>query len=112
MFPDDPPAFLEVPFGYHDIAEIKADLQKAGFEKIEISILPAESSAPSARDVALALITGSPLAVQLAEMGVAQESFATVEAALIEAFGEGEVRAPMQSISFTAHKSGEGGSLG
>jgi len=35
-------------------------------------------------------------------MGVAQESLATIEAALIEAFGEGEVRAPMQSIS--AHK--------
>jgi ubiquinone/menaquinone biosynthesis C-methylase UbiE len=102
MFPEDPPAFLEIPFGYHDIAEIKAELQKAGFEKIEISVLPSESRAPSARDVALALITGSPLASQLAEMGVAQESFETVEAALIDAFGEGEVRAPMQSISITA----------
>lgn len=105
MFPEDPPTFLEIPFGYYDIAEIKTELQKAGFEKIEISVLPTESSAPSARNVALALITGSPLAVQLAEMGVAQESFATVEAALVETFGEGEVQAPMQAISFTAHTS-------
>jgi len=108
MFPEDPPAFLEIPFGYHDIAEIKAELQNAGFEKIEISVLPSESRAPSARDVALALITGSPLASQLIEMGVAQESFAIVEAALVDAFGEGEVRAPMQSISITAHLSGQG----
>jgi len=102
MFSEDPPAFLEIPFGYYDIAEIKSELQRAGFEKIEISVLPAESSAPSARDVALALITGSPLASQLAEMGVAEESFETVEAALVDAFGAGEVRAPMQSISIVA----------
>jgi ubiquinone/menaquinone biosynthesis C-methylase UbiE len=103
MFPEDPPAFLEIPFGYHDISAIKAELQRAGFEKIEISVLPGESRAPSARDVALALITGSPLANQLAEMGVAEESFETVEAALVDAFGCGEVRAPMQSISIEAH---------
>jgi len=106
MFPEDPPAFLEIPFGYHDLSEIKVDLQSAGFEKIEITVLPGESRAPSARDVALALITGSPLASQLAEMGVAEESFETVEAALVDTFGSGEVRAPMQSISIEAHLPG------
>jgi hypothetical protein len=104
MFPDDPPAFLATPFAYHDISEIKAELQRAGFGEIEISVLPRESRAPSARDVALAFVAGSPLAVQLAEQGVEKQTFETIEKELRAEFGEGEVSARMQSIAIVARK--------
>ena len=79
-----------------------SELQSAGFGKIEFSVLPRESRAPSARDVALAFVAGSPLAGQLAEQGVEKDALEAVETALVEEFGRSEVRAPMQSIAITA----------
>lgn len=102
MFPDEPPAFLAAPFGYNDLVDIKNTLHLSGFKNIALSILPRESKAPSARDVALAFVQGSPLAGELDSLGVADSAFAEVEGALIDAFGAGEVRAPMQSIAITA----------
>lgn len=106
MFPDDPPGFLALPFSYHDLSAIKGELQEAGFTEIDFAVLPRESRAPSARDVATAFVAGSPLAGQLAEAGVTDEAFARVEASLVERFGDGEVRAPMQSIAITARRPG------
>lgn len=106
-FPDDPPAFLDLPFGYYDLIAITRELQSAGFGEIEIAVLPRESRAPQARDVALAYGAGSPLAAQLAERG--NEAHAgyldALEAAVADACGcTGPVAAPMQAITFTAHK--------
>jgi SAM-dependent methyltransferase len=52
MAPDNPPGFLAVPFGYHDLSRIKIQLQDAGFTEIHMSVLPRESSSrPSLSDL-------------------------------------------------------------
>jgi len=106
MFPDDPPAFLEIPFAYNDLSVIKAELQEAGFADVHFSVLRRESRAPSAREVALGFVAGSPLAAQLAEMGVEKETLEAVEAALIDEYGDGPVAGPMQSIAVVAELGG------
>ncbi len=103
-FPEDPPNFLALPFGYHDIDEIRSELQSAGFSDVTLSVLPRESRAPSARDVATALLAGSPLATQLAELGRDRQAFEAVEAALVENYGSDDVAAPMQSIAIVARR--------
>lgn len=62
QFPDDPPGFLpRVPFGYHDLDRIGADLVAAGFDDIDIETIPHRSRLPSARDAAVGMCQGSPL---------------------------------------------------
>ena len=102
MFPEDPPGFLALPFAYNDISAIKAELQGAGFSDVHLSVLRRESRASSARDVAMGFVAGSPLAAQLAEKGVERETLETVESALVDAYGDGPVSAPMQSIAIVA----------
>jgi ubiquinone/menaquinone biosynthesis C-methylase UbiE len=106
MFPDDPPGFLTIPFGYHDVSGITSQLHEAGFDAVEVTVLPRVSRASSARDVATALVAGTPLAGQLAARGAGDAALREVEAALIERFGAGDVSAPMQSIAFVASKHG------
>ena len=69
LHPDNPPGFLAVPFGYYDLNTIKSDLQTSGFGEVGLTVLPGTSRASSARDLALALVAGTPLASQLAERG-------------------------------------------
>ena len=65
-------------------------------------MLPKESQANSARDVALALAAGSPLATQLADRGIANDAIDRIEAELLREFGDGEISAPMQAIVINA----------
>jgi ubiquinone/menaquinone biosynthesis C-methylase UbiE len=65
LFPDDPPSFIaRVPFGYHDKAQIEADLRAAGFATIEDETV-AKRSRGSARDLAPGLCQGSPLRAEI-----------------------------------------------
>lgn len=102
LFPDNPPSFLTTPYGYHDLSEIKTELQHVGFARIEFAVLPWQSRAKSANDVARAIVVGSPLAAYLAETGAERLAFDAVEAAVVKRFGSGEVVAPMQSIAIEA----------
>src|SRR5215217_7952464 len=62
MFSSDPPLFLaRTPHGYHDVQQIEAELQKAGFSATEIVTLEKRSDAPNARDPAIAYCQGTPL---------------------------------------------------
>ncbi len=107
MFPEDPPAFLSLPYEYHDISKIKAQLQGVGFKDIHFSVMPRESSAPSAREVAMAYATGTPLAAQLAERGVEEIAMKEVQKAITDGYGDGAVTAPMQAITIVANPSDE-----
>jgi len=62
VFPHDPPKFLaRTPHGYHDIALIREELERAGFSDIEIETREKVSRAASARDAAAAYCLGTPL---------------------------------------------------
>jgi ubiquinone/menaquinone biosynthesis C-methylase UbiE len=104
LIPEDPPAFLQIPFGYHDLYGISSELQAAGFADVDIFVMPRVSRAPSARDAATAFVLGTPLAPLLAQRGIQDAALERLESNFIERFGEGPVAAPMQAIAFVAKK--------
>ncbi|WP_395614064.1 class I SAM-dependent methyltransferase [Allosphingosinicella sp.] len=69
MFPDDPPGFYRrVPFGYHDTAQIEADLRAAGFSDIAIETV-SKISRVDARAAAVGLCEGSPMGAEIEARG-------------------------------------------
>ncbi len=73
LFPDDPPRFLETPYGYHDSEQIRADMSAAGWEDVQLEDVCLQSVAPSAADFAAGFTLGTPLAHELAARGSASQ---------------------------------------
>jgi SAM-dependent methyltransferase len=67
LFPADPPRFLETPYGYHDDAQIRADMAEADWSDVRLEDVCLQSLGPSAADFAAGFTRGSPLAHELAE---------------------------------------------
>lgn len=102
MFPDDPPAFLELPFGYFDEQRIHDELTQAGFGSIWSERQLRVCRVPSARAVVDGLVDGSPLGATLDEMGAKSDAMAEVERRVIERYGSGSIAAPMEAIAIHA----------
>jgi ubiquinone/menaquinone biosynthesis C-methylase UbiE len=103
LFPDDPPRFLETPFGFHDPAAIEAVARDAGFSTVAVERVDLEGHAPSARHVAMGFARGTPLAAGLAERRADVE--AVVEAiarALRDGDGPMPYAAPLAALVITA----------
>ena len=69
MFPDNPPRFLETPYGFGDAGFWKKELAAAGFTRVAVEKVHIASEAPSAEDVATGFIKGTPLFPALQERG-------------------------------------------
>lgn len=103
LFPGNAPTFLEIPFGFHDIAFIRGLLEAAGFASIRVSPLTLECRSASARDLAAGFVRGTPLANDLQARGADFEAVeAAVAAALAEAGGQAPFSCPMKAIVFQA----------
>lgn len=99
-FEKDPPTFYQIPFGYHDQAEIKRVLQEAGFREIQTEVVDKVSRAGRAEDAATGLVQGSPMALAIAErdpamLPVVREAVAK---AFAEQFGVTDISVPMRAI--------------
>jgi SAM-dependent methyltransferase len=80
LFPGDPPSFFRrVPFGYHDTAQIEADLRAAGFADIAIETVT-RTSRVDARAAAIGLCQGSPMGNEIEARGGDPEAVATLAA--------------------------------
>ena len=104
-YPDDPPDFFSrVPHGYHDAAVIRADLSRAGFGSVTVETVTRQSLAPSAREAALALCTGTPMRMEiLARNPNGLEAMTDrAEAALVARFGAGPIAGRIQALVVTA----------
>jgi ubiquinone/menaquinone biosynthesis C-methylase UbiE len=107
LFPYDPPGFLvRTPFGYHDVATIREELRRAGFEQIEISTVALRSRAPSAREAAVGMCEGTPLRSEIEARDATRLAEATdaVTAALSARFGPGPIEGKIQAHVFTASR--------
>lgn len=102
---DDPPTFLRSPYVYNNVADIRAELDAAGFSTIEATTVKKTSTAKSPRHLAIALAEGSPLAAQLAERQLSGSAIELIEEALISEYGDKEISAPMQAIVISASRS-------
>jgi len=94
FFPDDPPLFLaRTPHGYNDVARIRADLEAAGFDDIDIVAIDEISSAPSPEHPAIAYIQGTPLRGEIEARDAGKLDAITKRTAerIAERFGSGPV---------------------
>jgi ubiquinone/menaquinone biosynthesis C-methylase UbiE len=90
FFPEDPPQFYSVPFGFHDTGRIRSLLEEAGFRDVRIDTVPNESRSPSARDASLGLIRGNPVGTDIKDRGTVpiETVIDAVERAIRERFGD------------------------
>ena len=100
FFEKDPPAFYQVPFGYHDHGEIKRVLEEAGFQDVQSEVVEKISGASRAEDAATGLVHGNPVAVAITERDPALLPVITnaVADALKSHFCEPNIRARMRAI--------------
>ena len=69
MFPENPPKFLETPYGFGDPDYWKDGLAGSAFTYVTVDRIHHAGVAPSAEDVATGFIKGTPLFPALAERG-------------------------------------------
>jgi ubiquinone/menaquinone biosynthesis C-methylase UbiE len=105
FFDHDPPSFYKIPFGFHDSTVIQKLLRDAGFEKIEsfAGTKPCRSS--SAREFAIGLVRGNPVAAEATERGVDPEDLIDgIAKRISECFGDAPVESTMRAIVWQAMK--------
>lgn len=98
FFGGDAPAFLHVPFSYHDEVMIREDMANAGFAEVEFTTLEGECVFPEPRHAALGMVTGSPLRIEIEQRGDTDidDVVEGVASGLGKAFGERDCRVPMR----------------
>ena len=98
FFGGNAPAFLHVPFSYHDPVQIQQDMANAGFDNIEFSTLDGECVFPGPRHAALGMVTGSPLRLEIEQRGdtAVDDVVDGVATGLGKTFGERDCRVPMR----------------
>ena len=98
--------YERVPFRYHDPDRIRADLALAGFADIGIETIELRSRAASAREVAIALVQGTPMRLDIERIAPDLLDGATEAAAQALAIFEGPdgFDAPMSAHLVTAVK--------
>lgn len=103
-FENDPPAFYQLPFGYHDHGEIKRTLEGAGFREIRIEVVEKVSAVDRVEDAAKGLVQGTPIALAITERDPSLLSVITsgVADAIRNRFGEKNIRVPMRAIVVSA----------
>jgi ubiquinone/menaquinone biosynthesis C-methylase UbiE len=93
-FPDDPPDFYNVPFGYGEREWIEQDLREAGFEEFRVEEVSLHAGSFPPSQLAQGGIFGNPLLIFIQEHGGDPKvTQGRVEAALRAEFGE---RVPME----------------
>jgi ubiquinone/menaquinone biosynthesis C-methylase UbiE len=107
LFPMDSPRFFErTPFGYHNPTVLRAQLEIAGFSRIEVETVDEVTSGPSAEHVALGLCQGTPLRGEIeARRPAGLDQVTAAAARALEArFGKGPIENRMRALIATAHR--------
>ena len=106
LFPEDPPKFYELPFGYYEVEPIRTSLAAAGFDEIECDVRKIEKEIPSIYAFAKGLVLGNPLSDEVETRGTisADEVLSAVCEALSAEFGDNPGRMPLQAIAISARR--------
>jgi SAM-dependent methyltransferase len=101
-FPDDPPRFLETPYGYEE-ERVRADMDEAGWEDVRFETLEFEIPCRSASHFSRGFSRGSPLTHELIARGVDLEDATEMLArAVIPVGGEQPFMAKLSAFVITA----------
>jgi ubiquinone/menaquinone biosynthesis C-methylase UbiE len=105
-FPEEPPRFLEhMPYGYHERAQILADLRAAGFDaEPAIERVEHVSRAGTPGHVAVAFCLGTPLRDEIERRGpdLPADAIAAAAAELAERFGAADLKGRISAQVVTA----------
>lgn len=105
LFPASPPRFLgRMPYAAYEASGLERFAREAGFASVNVDTLELPSEAPTAAQAARAFMAGTPLAGEIAALGVtdAEPLIAKVAGVLAERFGDGPCRSTMRSFVVTA----------
>jgi ubiquinone/menaquinone biosynthesis C-methylase UbiE len=101
-FPENPPGFYKVPFGYRDAEKIKSSLKDAGFSNVSHEVVKFDMEIPSVSDFARGLVFGNPLYDEIMNRkGDPAEIHLSVAKSIEANLGN---NMPLQAIVFTAEK--------
>jgi SAM-dependent methyltransferase len=110
VFPSDPPRFFEVPYGSNDPAAWSRLLAEHGFVDPALDWVDFEARSPTAAQLALGLVRGTPVSNQIAERGGDFDAIVeAATAALTELGGAAPFRSPMRALVVTARAPAPGG---
>jgi SAM-dependent methyltransferase len=103
-FTSDPPTFYDVPFGYHDVPQIRGLLRAARLNLVSCDTVELEARSPSAKDAARGLVTGNPVVLDVGERATApaEEIIEAVATALAAEGGAAPLQLPMRALVFLA----------
>jgi len=106
FFPENPPDFYAVPFGYHDAGVIRSLLEGAGFGEIRLDWVELDSVSPSARALATGIIQGNPILHAIREHGRVEvvRVQAAVEEGLRARFGADPIRMRTRALAVAAKR--------
>jgi ubiquinone/menaquinone biosynthesis C-methylase UbiE len=106
FFADNPPDFYDVPFSFHDRETIRTLLATAGFDDIELTLLPLGAIAASALDIAKGLVHGNPIITAIRERDESRvpEIEAALASAIAARYGDAPVRARMRALICRARR--------
>lgn len=104
LVPGDWSSFYEVPFGFNDRDMLRQLVGEAGFHDIALDTVTLEARAPSARDAAIGLVTGTPVLAAIRELGVtdAEPIIDAVASAIAREGGTAPFQVSMQAIVISA----------
>jgi ubiquinone/menaquinone biosynthesis C-methylase UbiE len=102
LFPEDPPTFFQIPHHMHDPAELVRLARDTGFAEVSVEAVTRMGRGASARDAAMGAVTGTPLAVRLAERSLAAEPIvARLTQEIAAEYGASEIEAPLSALVAT-----------
>ena len=102
FFPEDPPGFYQVPFGYNDATAIEKSLVDAGFSEVSIETLEITSEIPSPSEFAMGLVFGNPLFEEIISRGGEPDKVRSAVSDALERQLGGNM--PLQALVIVAKK--------
>ena len=102
FFPDDPPGFYQVPFGYHNIDVIRESVLASGFNQVKTEYVDIISAIPSAEEFAQGIVFGNPVFDEIIERDGDPEEIRNAVASAIQKFLGKSM--PLQAIFVDAAK--------
>lgn len=102
FFPDNPPGFYKVPFHYHDISTVLADLKAAGWDDVTHDTIEIDKPIENPGAFTRALVYGNPLIDEINERGgVDPDAVVTAMSdALNDTFGPAPLTMPLKATTY------------
>jgi ubiquinone/menaquinone biosynthesis C-methylase UbiE len=110
FFESDPPAFLELPFSYHDVHAITSLVADAGFESIDVWRVRETVFSRDAASIARGFVMGNPGVIEIRARGTAdpERIIDTLAARIEESFRAADdgdhLELALEEITFTARR--------